>query len=304
LNHMKKYAALIMKVPGERVEMELMEILTSPGSSELFVDMESNPVLQCLFPELILAVGLEQNAYHHLDVWSHSLLTLDELDSLIAEPGAVYPDFAEAITARMNEALQDIQPRCAFLRLAALYHDTGKAQTFSRDERGCIHFYKHEFESTRAVKELAARLRLSRKATDYLADTIEKHMTILLTLQQMPSTKHMARIVHRLGDELVDVLLLATADRRATRGPLTGSQDMRSYIEFCRDLLAEYYKAEEIAPLIRGGDLIAELGLSQGPLIGEILDEVRMAQLEGEVTTRQEALEIARKMVLAAKAPD
>jgi poly(A) polymerase len=301
LNHMKKYAALILKVPGERVESELMEILMLPGSSRLFAEIEYNPVLQHLFPELIATLGLEQNAYHHLEVWAHSLLTLDELDELLDDPSSAYPDFKDAISAHLREPLQDIQPRYAFLRLAALYHDAGKAQTFSRDEKGRIHFYKHEFESVGSMHDLAGRLRLSRKATDYLARIVEKHMTILLSLQQKPSARHMGRMVQRLGDELVDVVLLSTADRKATRGPLTSGENLKLYTEFCRDLLGEYYKAEAIAPLLRGGDLIAELGLAQGPLIGEILDEVRMAQLEGEVTSREEALELARSLVLARK---
>jgi poly(A) polymerase len=297
LNHMKKYAALVLKVPGERVEAEIMEILASPGSSAALAELETNPVLQYLFPELLPTIGLEQNAYHDLDVWSHSLLTLDELDSLLSDPGQAYPQYADAIRAHTRSRLQDTQQRCAFLRLAALYHDAGKAETFSRDQRGRIHFYKHEFESAGAVRELAARLRLSRKATDYLAGILEKHMAILLTVKQGPGERHFARMVQRLGDELVDVVLLSTADRRATRGPLTTSEDLRLYVEFCRKLLAEYYQAREIPFLIRGGDLVAELGLSRGPMIGKILDRVRMAQLEGEIRSRDEALALARTLL-------
>ncbi len=301
LNHMKKYAALILKVPGERVESELMEILMLPGSSAMFAELESNPVLQYLFPELMTTIGLEQNAYHHLDVWSHSLLTLDELDDLLADPTRAYPDFTAAIYEHVRESLQDTQPRAAFLRLAALYHDAGKTQTFSEGEGGRIHFYKHEFESAGAARDLAGRLRFSKRASDFLVGTIEKHMTILLSMKQMPSPRHFARLLQRLGDELVDVVLLSTADRAATRGAMTTPEDLRRYGEFCRDLLVEYYKAKELPPLLNGGDLISELGIPQGPLIGEILDEVRMAQLEGEVSSKEEALKMARGLMLAGR---
>ncbi|OFW60701.1 MAG: hypothetical protein A2W01_08350, partial [Candidatus Solincola sediminis] len=298
LNHMKKYAALISKVPGERAAKELMEIFMLSGSSKMFAELEFNPVLQHLFPELLPTIGLEQNAYHHLDVWSHSLLTLDELDNILADPVGIYPDFGAEILEHTQETLQDIWPRDAFLRLAALYHDTGKAQTFSRDDSGRIHFYRHEIESSQAIRDLAVRLRFSKKASDFLAAVLEKHMTILLSMKQMPAPRNFTRMLHGLGNELVDVVLLSLADREATRGPMTSSENLRKYKEFCHGLLAEYYRAKETPALLDGGDLISELSIPQGPMVGEILDEVRVAQLAGEVESKAEAMELARSLML------
>jgi poly(A) polymerase len=47
-------------------------------------------------------------------------------------------------------------------------------------------------------------------------------------------------------------------------------------------------------PLVTGHDLI-EMGFEPGPMFGEVLDEVRDAQLDEEVTTREEALKLARE---------
>lgn len=302
-NHMKKYAPLILKVPGERLQVELMEILLMPAASTMFAELESNPILQYLFPELAATVGVEQNAYHHLDVWSHSLLALDELDLLLSDPARAYPDYAEAIQTHMRQTLQDLWPRSAFLRLAVLYHDAGKVERYTRDRKGRIHFYGHEALSKRAAEDLAGRLCLSSKATDYLAGTIGKHMLILLGMKEEPTARDFAGIAGQLGEELVDIVLLSTADRFATRGPLTTPEEVRRYVEYCRRLLAEYYRAKEVSALLRGGDIIDQLGVSRGPLIGEILDEVRLAQLEGSVSTREEALEFARSLILTRKSP-
>jgi hypothetical protein len=47
-------------------------------------------------------------------------------------------------------------------------------------------------------------------------------------------------------------------------------------------------------PLVRGRDLI-DLGYPRGPLYGEILREAETRQLEGELVTREEALDWVRK---------
>ena len=297
LNHMKKYASLITKVPGERVSVELMETLLFPAASRVFAELESTGLLQYVFPGLTEMVGLEQNAYHHLDVWSHTLLTLEELDRILADPGSVYPDHAARIAERMRENIQGLQPRSAFLRLAALYHDVGKIETFTRGATGRIHFYSHQRHSQDAVASLADRLRFSRKARDYLLNTVGKHMDIALAPWERLSIRELRKLVARLGDELVDVVLLSTADRLATRGPLTTQEGLEKYISACRDLLDEDRREKEVQPLIGGQDLMRELGLPPGPAMGEILKEVRVAQLEGALRSREEALRFARDIV-------
>jgi poly(A) polymerase len=296
LNHLKKYSSLITKVPGERLALELMETLLAPGTPGFFTEMESTGLLQHVFPELADTVGMEQNAYHHLDVWSHTLLTLQELDRLLERPEEVYPDHAERMRERMAETMQDTRTRAAFLRLASLYHDAGKTRTFTYDSTGRIHFYSHQRFSEEAVLSLSRRLCLSNKAKNYLQNTVGKHMDILTHLSGSPSAREVRRLINRLGDELVDVVLLSTADRFATRGPMSTPEGLRRYVNFCRHLLNEYYREKEVPPLIRGSDLI-EMGIPQGPAIGRVLEEVRHAQLEGLVGDREEALSLARDII-------
>lgn len=300
LNHMKKYAPLVTRAPGERVAVELLETLLVTDTAPIFADLEATGLLQYVFPHLVPLVGLEQNAYHHLDVWSHTLLTLEELDRMICDPGEVFPGHADLIRERMEEPLQDLYPRKAFLRLAALYHDAGKAETMSRDASGRIHFYSHQKHSREAAVELVERLRLSRKAGDYIVNVVAEHMDIGLAISDSPTRRHLRRLLARLGEELIDVVLLSTADRYATRGPLSTPGKLRRYVEFCQVLLDEHRREKDTPPLIMGRDLIRELNLTEGPLIGEILKEVRVAQMEGALKSREDALRFARDLVLYA----
>lgn len=297
LNHLKKYAPLVSRVAGERLAVEILEILSEGECRKVFEDVEAFGLLEHLFPELADTVGLEQNAYHHLDVWEHTLMTLEELDKLLEDPGSAYTKHAGMAARRMEEPLQDRYPRRSFLRLAALYHDAGKPLTFSRGEDGRIHFHSHQRFSQEAVLELAGRLRLSRRSREYLASVTGHHMDIGLALKQGLTPRARRRLVARLGEDLVDVVLLSTADRFATRGPLSTPEGLERYVQACRELLDELVREEETPFLLRGRDLILELGMKEGPAVGEVLRRVREAQMGGKITHREEALKLAERLI-------
>jgi len=74
-----------------------------------------------------------------------------------------------------------------------------------------------------------------------------------------------------------------------------------TYYTFCRQKLQEL-GVEEIKPqpLIRGRDLL-DLGLEPGPRLGEIIGAVTEAQLDGTLTTREQALAWVRRRFLSSE---
>jgi len=61
-----------------------------------------------------------------------------------------------------------------------------------------------------------------------------------------------------------------------------------------REKLVEYIeKIQFITPEINGDDLLA-IGIPQGPIIGQLIDIVRRAKLDGKVSTKQEELDLAK----------
>jgi hypothetical protein len=66
-------------------------------------------------------------------------------------------------------------------------------------------------------------------------------------------------------------------------------------------LLDRYFRAPEkvVAPptLVDGRALMSELKIDAGPRVGELLEAIREAQVEGEVSTREDALAFVRKLV-------
>ena len=70
------------------------------------------------------------------------------------------------------------------------------------------------------------------------------------------------------------------------------------HVEYCERLLREWTEADlNPPPLLTGIDLITTFGLRPGPLFKRLLDAVREAQLDGTIRTREEALDLVRRLL-------
>jgi poly(A) polymerase len=165
------------------------------------------------------------------------------------------------------------------LALGALMHDVAKPLC-ARHSGERITFYGHPEQGEAMAIEICQRLRRSREVWERTAYLVRSHLRLVDAPQMRRST-----LRRFLAEEGIDELLeLARLDAMASH------QDLRCY-EFCRDRLAEVEtEGGKPEPLFRGRDLL-DLGYPQGPLCGEILREAETRQLEGELTTRKEALE-------------
>jgi poly(A) polymerase len=109
------------------------------------------------------------------------------------------------------------------------------------------------------------------------------------------------RLMRDAAPDGVGLVVLAAADLLACRGPATNVLEQRGRLAKLDAMLAHYGREAQLPepspPLLRGRDLIAELGLTPGPHFSEILGEVEQRHEDGEITTREEALEVVRKLV-------
>jgi poly(A) polymerase len=96
-----------------------------------------------------------------------------------------------------------------------------------------------------------------------------------------------------------DVTILSVADRLATRGRKSDEAIVK-HLALAREIMGEAlrWRAERPDPLVRGDELVAELGVSAGPEVGRLLGELAEAQFVGEVSTREEALDRARRLLM------
>ena len=187
------------------------------------------------------------------------------------------------------------------LRFGALLHDIGKPAT--RGERdGYVTFIGHDRDGAEIVGGLCRRLRASRKLTQHLQALTLHHLRLGFLVHEAPLPPRRVHEYLRATEPVaVDVTLLTVADRLSARGngPFASEEAIEAHLALAREMLAaalDWRRDGPPAPLLRGDELAAELGIAEGPELGELLAELEAAQYAGEVGTREEAVELARRL--------
>ena len=285
-------------VAGERIRDELFAILATPSCFPILQHMDAIGIMDALCPEFRPMRGCEQNEYHHLDVWRHSLEAIHTMELFFTSESACLGEFQFIAEAYAEEELVAGRPRKALLKLAALFHDAGKPHTRFVDESGKVRFFGHEKESGPIFEQFAARLRLSSRETLVGASWIQGHMRPIVLFSTPVTRRMIYRLWRIFGEEILGLFILFLADLAASRGPARATASDESVYESVRSALAiamEFQKTPP-APLVNGRDLMAALALSPGPKLGNILSRLAEMQASGDITTREEALAAAKQL--------
>jgi poly(A) polymerase len=272
----------ILGLPGERIRTELDQILLSPRSAMGMKSLYEFDLLLTLFPELKGLENLGQNKHHHLDVLSHTLLMVEKISWA-----------TQWVTGHHRNIFLN-QEDLLSLYYAALFHDIGKQDTYSRDENERVHFYYHESFSVQAAEKIMERLRFSNPMKNKIFHLVQNHMRILNLSRETKETA-LKRLVNQIGEETPLLVLLTLADKEASRGILSIQIDEIVESHCLRTL--RLFDEKDIVhppPLVTGHDVMA-LGYSPGPRVGQILHFIRQKQVEGEIKNREEALKMLKE---------
>ena len=272
----------ILSLPGERIKTELDHILLSPRPAIGMKSLHESNLLLTLFPELKGLENLGQNEHHHLDVLFHTLLMTEKIS------------WAFEWVAQNHQEIFLTQEDRLSVYYAALFHDIGKQDTYTEDEKGRVHFYYHESFSVQAAERIMERLRFSTLMKNKILNLVKNHMRILNLSWETKETA-LKRLVHQVGDETPLLVLHTLSDKEASRGVLSIQID--EVVEnHCLRILKLFNEKDVVHPpsFITGHDVMA-LGYSSGPRVGEILNFIRQKQVEGEIKNREEALRILRE---------
>jgi putative nucleotidyltransferase with HDIG domain len=314
---MRAAAPQMGRISNERQRDEILRILEGNQAQTAFRMLEDLGVLAVVMPELTGMKGVVQSPPHTLDVWEHTLQVLAELDrvwNLLAADspgGAVFSPqlaaaaqrlerFTPALKKHMAELLNPNRSIRALLFLAALYHDVSKPQTRMVEPGGRIRFFHHEEKGASLAGRRARELALSQDEVRRVEVIVRQHMRIHLLAQtgEPPSRRAVYRFFQDTGPAGVDIVLLSLADTLATYGETLSFKVWEAELEAARVLMHAWFEqpAQAVRPprLIDGAELISELQLSPGPLVGRILAAIQEAQAAGEVSNRDQALELAR----------
>jgi poly(A) polymerase len=251
---LRAHAADIHAVSVERIREELVKILAHPSRVRGFDLLDQSGLLKEILPEIEALKGCEQPAQFHPE-------------------GDVFVN-----TRAMLELLPPDAP--ANLALSVLFHDIGKPPTFRyHADEDRIRFSGHDRVGAAMTEKLMERLRFSRHDIDRVTEAVRQHM-VFKDVQNMRTAK-LKRFMAREGFD--EELELHRVDCQSSHGALDNYDFLKT-------------KAEEFAneplippPLLTGHDLMA-LGWKPGPHFGQVLESIQTAQLEGTLTTIEEAI--------------
>ncbi len=291
-----KYRKLLKKVSGERINEELFKILSVLYSYPIIKKMSELFILDEIIPYVKEQRNVFQGAYHHLDVWGHSLEALLRFEILFKKRLSKDKRFIEYLYTSLTSKHRLID----IIKLACLLHDVGKPFAKRVKNKKTI-FHTHEKIGAELMEKIYQRLKLSFKEKEVLKHLIFWHLRPgYLADQEYPSKRAVYRFFRDAGDEGVAVILLSLADWRATRGPLTDSKKRRRHERIMLKLIDYYFKEKQKKPLpklVDGFDIMRKFKLKPSPLIGEILKRIKEEQALGKITTKLDAYSLAQAII-------
>jgi putative nucleotidyltransferase with HDIG domain len=253
-------SGLAAHLSGERICAELLKLLAANRPSVGLRLMADSGLLAVIAPDLARQRGLGQNKIEGEDLWDHTVRTVD------------------AAPARQ------------VVRLAALLHDVGKPDTFADG-----HFHGHESVGAQMARGFLAGIRAPRALQERVAHLVLHHMFIY---EPNWTDAAVRRFIRKVGPGCVDDLLaLRAADNQGSGLPADAGHltELESRV---RAQLASKLVLGRSQLAIDGNDLIMELGLPRGRVLGRVLDDLTdRVVAEPALNDHTILLDLARQLI-------
>lgn len=269
---MREDAERIQIVSAERIRDELVKLLLTdnprPGLN-LLVD---TGLADIVLPELP-ALRMERDEHNrHKDVYEHTLTVLEQAIELEKARGHA-PDIVN--------------------RLAALLHDIGKPRTRRFEPGGKVSFHHHDVVGAKMATKRMQALHFSSEETKAVAKLVELHLRFHGYADGEWTDSAVRRYVRDAGSQLERLHILTRSDC-TTRNVRKAQALRRAYeeLEWRIDELAAQEELDSMRPDLDGTQIMALLGISPGPVVGEAYKYLLELRIEegplGEERAKQE----------------
>ncbi len=255
LKALKYCAPHIESVSSERIGDELVKMFSGQNPDKALSLLDETGLLDAVLPEVADLKGVEQTPQFHPE-------------------GDVFTH-----TLLMLRIFGGGSETLAF---GILFHNIAKPVTFTKTDR--IRFNSHEKTGAEMTEKILRRLRFRNESVSLVKTLVKNHMRFANVLSMRRSK--LVRFISMEGfDEMLELYRI---DCLASHGNLEKYNFLIQEIEKDKNTL------KLPKPLLNGNDLIS-LGYKQGPLLGIIINRVLDAQIEGELRSKEEAVDFILK---------
>jgi putative nucleotidyltransferase with HDIG domain len=256
----QKNSGWLEAIAKERIKDEFGKIIMSVNPDKGVELLREAGLLKYIIPELEIGVGVSQDRHHIYSVYEHNLMSLK---------------FAGQKKYNL------------VVRLAALLHDVGKPQTKVIRE-GVATFYNHEMESAKIAMRILDRLRFPREIIERVVNLVRCHMFVYDV--GVVTAAAIRRLLVKAGPEnMEDLIALRVADRLGSGVPKAQPYRLRHFQYMVERVQHDPISVKMLK--INGSDIMENLGVEPGPVIGAILDVLLAEVIEEPELNNKEHLE-------------
>ena len=247
----------LQKISAERIQVELVKLVSS-NHPEKMRDLYETGITAVILPEFDKAMVTAQNNPHHCyTVGEHIIQSMAASD------------------ADKN------------IRLAMLYHDIGKPECLTTDEKGIDHFYGHPEVSGRICKASLRKLKFDNDTIHTVVQLVTHH-----DYQILPEKKYVRRAMNRIGKDIFPLLLKVKQADLYAQSTYQREEKQEKLDEICT-LYKEIIQENECVDLkglaVTGSDLIA-WGMKPGRELGEMLSQLLAIVIDDPGKNQKETL--------------
>ena len=286
------YKHLLLNPSHERIMYELLKLFGGKYTSKTLLLMDEFGILEELFPTVKEMKKVPPNTHHHLDLFHHVVETVRNIEEL-------YENAPDKVKEHLNQTDFGGFPRINHLKLAGFLHDIGKFSTWTIEESGRHRFIKHDDVGSKMCVPFLRELKFSKKQIEYISSMIKNHIypSNVVAAPEL-NEKVMMRYLRKMEDNVIDNIILAKADRLSARGEAITEEMVSENLNGLDKLLNFYLeKRDSMQPLpklLTGFEVMEIKGIKQSPELGQIMKALLEAQMNGDVNTKDEAIEYVK----------
>ena len=289
---LKKHSALIQTPAKERIHDEIMKLFGGKYASQTLLSMLDLGILELIFPCVKDMKKVPPNSHHHLDLIHHVIETVRQIE-------IEYENADDEVKEHLDRVDFGGYARINHLKLAGFLHDIGKYSTWTIEESGRHRFIKHDLAGAKIAVPILRELKFSNKQIEYLSFMIRHHIypSNVIASPNLDN-KVMMRYVRKMGENVIDNIFLAKADRLSAQGKEVTKEMTEENINGLNRLLKFYLGVKPtlkpLPKLLDGQEIMKILNIKPAPILGKIINELHEAQLSGDVNSKEEAIEFIK----------